>query len=261
MKVDIHGSPTVNNRKDTLQVIELNIINNCNRKCSFCPHSLDSYEHNNGYMTLDTVNIISNRLVEYGYTNTIAICGFGEPTLHKKLNEIITTLRRTSGILELITNGDLLTYSNIPVLFENGLDLLNVSVYDKETDIKVSNLLPSILTESQYVVKRRYTDEVILVNRNNIFEERNTGTISSCYLPSYKMLVDITGDVLLCCNDWTRKLKFGNLNEDSLDIIWFDRMNDIRMSLINGNRSIGPCKQCDINGTLFGINSVNKFIN
>lgn len=254
-----HLQDEVSDIKDTLQIVELNIMNNCNRSCSYCPHSMPSYQYVQGYMTLDTVHKIADNLLSYNYTNTVALCGYGEPTIHKNLPEIISILNRTNATIELITNGDLLTKDKIQEFFDNGLDLLNISIYDAETDNLVTNLLNNV-DVSKYIIRRRYIDNQLLVDRIAIVNKVNNKTNNPCYLTSYKMMVDINGDILLCCNDWTRDEVFGNLTTESLETIWLKNMNARRMALINGNRQYGACQSCDITGTLVGENSVKMFL-
>ena len=73
------------------------------------------------------------------------------------------------------------------------------------------------------------------------------------------MIVDTTGDVLLCNNDWTRNEKFGNLLSDSIETIWLNNMHNRRMELIQGKRIHNACSTCDIHGTKYGIDSARYF--
>jgi len=209
-------------------------------------------------MTLDTVDIIVQRLIDFDYKNTVSICGYGEPTLHKDLPTIISKLRSSNVTIELITNGDLLTTDNINQYFDNGLSLVNVSIYDIETDIKITQLLMPI-DSSRYVIKRKYIETPNLVNRISILNKKGKTKSNPCYLTSYKMMVDIDGDVLLCCNEWDRLETFGNLQTSSIETIWLDNMNQRRELLINGDRSIGACQYCDVQGNLAGEDSVKLF--
>jgi len=246
---------------DTLKILELNIMNNCNRSCIFCPHSDNSYKNTQGHMTYETLKLIVDNLIRFSFKNTLSICGFGEPLLHKDLPKFISLLRTTeSSLVELITNGDLLSSENIAEFYANGLNLLNVSVYDKETDVKVSRLLKDI-DPSLYIIKRRYLANINLVNRIEILKGEEQTVSKPCYLPSYKMMVDIDGTVLLCCNDWTRKHTFGNLTTDDLRTVWLNNMNQYRLNLLRGNRDMGACKHCNINGTLVGADVAIQFLN
>lgn len=240
------------NLKDTLKSIELNLANNCNRACSFCPHSLDTYKFKQGLMSLETVEVITQRLIEYDYSNRISVCGFGEPLVNKKIPSIIKCLTKTKGFLELTTNGDLLDKDNIIEFFDNGLHLLNVSIYDKESDDKITALLPTVLPNDKFIIRRRYLDYSNLVNRVDIVNYSGDKKKQPCYVPSYKMIIDYNGEVLLCSNDWSRDINFGNILETDLETIWLHNMKEKRIKLINGNRDADACVLCDIDGTHIG---------
>ena len=100
---------------------------------------------------------------------------------------------------------------NIKLWFDNGLDLLNISIYDYETELTVTELLTKTLPRDKFIIRRRYLDTSNLVNRIDIIRKIGDVIHNNCYIPSYKMIVDYDGTVLLCCNDWTRNINFGNI--------------------------------------------------
>ena len=53
--------------------------------------------------------------------------------------------------------------------------------------------------------------------------------------------------------------KFGNIYDQDLETIWLKNMNERRMKLINGDRSINSCKNCDIKGDIYGKESAIQF--
>ena len=65
------------------------------------------------------------------------------------------------------------------------------------------------------------------------------------------MTIDWNGDVLVCMQDWNKKIKFGNVKQIHY---WRFGKNKIyskyRMSLINGSRKLSPCNKCNADGTL-----------
>jgi molybdenum cofactor biosynthesis enzyme MoaA len=73
--------------------IELSLIDVCNRSCSFCPKSDDK-------VAPDTYNQMNSLLIDklaldlksIKYRGSIALCGYGEPLLHKDLNYIVKKL-------------------------------------------------------------------------------------------------------------------------------------------------------------------------
>jgi radical SAM protein with 4Fe4S-binding SPASM domain len=245
----------VHNLKTTLRNIEINVIDSCNRSCDACPHSDDSYNFRYGRGDVTLYHRLAEQLREY--TNSITLCGYGEPTMFKQLTDAIRILRTTPAQIELTTNGELLTVDKVRELFNAGLDFINISVYE-EAYVEHTNELVSILDSSQYLVRDRYLNQIKIVDRKGVLDETGKAKSNPCYLPSYKMIVNYNGDVYLCCNDWTRKNIYGNVSETNIFTIWEERMTEKRMELLAGNRQ-GCCSHCDIDGTDYGEESANYF--
>jgi MoaA/NifB/PqqE/SkfB family radical SAM enzyme len=107
--------------------VHLEPTNACNTSCVMCPR---------GQMTRIP------RLMDWGVFKAamelllpteipmISLVGFGEPTLHKRLVEMIAYIRRRRPemILKLTTNGSRLSAQYIDELYSAGLDLIEVSV-------------------------------------------------------------------------------------------------------------------------------------
>ena len=69
-----------------------------------------------------------------------------------------------------------------------------------------------------------------------------------CERPSTEIIVVYNGVVPLCCADVTWKEKMGNVNDRSLEDIWFSKQfSYIRESLLKSDRSCNQsCQQCDV---------------
>jgi radical SAM protein with 4Fe4S-binding SPASM domain len=74
--------------------------------------------------------------------------------------------------------------------------------------------------------------------------------LTGCYTPLLDMNVLFNGDVILCCNDWQRKMVIGNANLSSLKEIWNSpSINRIRELMIKKKYSDIPlCRNCSIVG-------------
>jgi radical SAM protein with 4Fe4S-binding SPASM domain len=74
-------------------------------------------------------------------------------------------------------------------------------------------------------------------------------------LPIWKNItVDATGDVIMCCQDYESKVKFGNLLKEPVEkIMNSQKYNQIRKMHKNGNFSMEVCRNCDnaINSSLW----------
>jgi radical SAM protein with 4Fe4S-binding SPASM domain len=74
------------------------------------------------------------------------------------------------------------------------------------------------------------------------------------------MTVDWQGDVLLCPQDWHKRVRFGNLHAQSLVSAWRSRaLQKRRVQLLEGRRCLAPCNGCNTDGTLHGGNHVAQW--
>jgi radical SAM protein with 4Fe4S-binding SPASM domain len=253
--------------KDTLRTVELNVVEICNRVCSFCPRNLETgYPNSNFRMSLDVVERIVDSLVVYGFKNRISIVGFGEPFLYKELVNAVSIIKKKIPDLkwlEIITNGDFLDREILISLSNAGCNQLTVSMYDSDISSKIKELVGSLNISLTF--KHCYEDnfELNLINRSDIFlKKESVNYTNKCYLPFYKMFIDHNGNVLTCNNDWNKTGIVGNIFNETLDEIWFgDKLNKYRKKLSKGLRKdLAPCKFCDITGTVFGEQSYNTFL-
>lgn len=250
----------------SLQTVEINSIDLCNRSCSFCPHSsVETYPNKKLKMSLDTITAIATQLSEFNYSNRVSFVGFGEPFLNKNLSIYIQTIKSFNPSikwLEVNTNGDFITRNKVEDLANAGCTHLTISMYDYDITEKISELLYGV--DIILTFKHLYNHETIaLVNRKEIVNDTiYLGLSRQCYVPFYKMFIDWNGDVLLCNNDWGRESIIDNINNRSIKDIWMgDTLFTYRKLLYEYNRSLVPCNKCNIHGTLYGRSSVDTLLN
>jgi len=243
----------------TLKNLEINITDACNRECEFCPHSEVEYQYRSDRAAPTLFSSIAQQLNDKNYTGSIVLCGYGEPTMYKSLREAVVTLASTNAKIELITNGELLTKEKVNDLFLAGLDVINISVYE-EKYVEHANLLVEDLKPTQWLIRNRYLGQIELVNRIEIRNGIEQGKTNPCWLLAYKMLINHNGDVMLCCNDWTRSNVYGNIYKTNLWNIWTDHLQEKRLELLAGKRT-GVCNNCNISGDSYGVDSVKFYEN
>ena len=250
--------------------IELSIIDFCNRKCVFCPKSNDLVAPNQShlYMDINLVKKLINDLYDIKFCGNIVLAGYGEPMFSPIYLQIIEEISKHFRI-ELVTNGDLLNIKNIKQLITLGT-YINVSVYDKDRLIEIQNLFRTVdIPEDRYILRDRWYSEtddfgIKLTNRAglvNIGNQTKIDKTAKCFYPFYSITIDWNGDVLLCPQDWNRRIKFGNIAYNSVHDIWIgSSYNKYRELLYSGNRNILPCKLCNCDGIHHGILYANNFI-
>lgn len=245
--------------------IDINPTELCNRKCEFCPRKDPSeYPNQNLNMTIELGKKIADELKEYKYRGGVIFSGYGEPLLHNDIVKLVGVFGEEIHT-ELITNGDKLNDGLLHELFKAGLGVILVSMYDgpHQVDYFKKMFTQAGLKEEQYVLRDRWYSinedyGVKLTNRAGAVKEgyqSDPDQERPCYYTHYSLQVDWNGDVMLCVQDFNKKIKFGNLYSQSLLEIWKSgNMSRYRKVLGRGHRVMYPCDRCNVNGTLHGKN-------
>tara|TARA_A100001011_G_scaffold87123_1_gene91532 strand:- start:81 stop:950 length:870 start_codon:yes stop_codon:yes gene_type:complete len=243
--------------------VELSLIDVCNRKCSFCPKSdelvaPDTYQS----MTRPLIEKIHDELKVMKFKGAIALCGYGEPMLHKDINWIVKKLSNVAPV-EIITNGDVLTSKKIQDLYLAGVSKVLVSMYDGPEQIEKFETLTkkaNVPNDTIILRDRWYNADsdfgVKLTNRAGTMKTGNQKPkdfYSKCFYPTYQFLIDWNGDIFLCPQDWQRRVTMGNMLQESLFEIWTGKIiTKFRKRLLDGKRDCTPCNKCNAEGTMLG---------
>ena len=261
-------------------LIEFNIFGTCNRNCTFCPVSNPQiYTKTQESFNINLFEKVISDLSSVNYSGTILFSAFSEPLLHKHIDKLICIAKQSLPLsrIEIVSNGDLLTTKKLKSLFSSGLDTINISMYDGKEQIKhfQSMRKEAGLNEKSVVLRRRYYENgnfgltisnragVINSNKFRDKQEKEIKTLplnSKCYYPFYSILVDLNGNILLCPHDWQKRMVFGNIKNDNIIDIWYEKkIENIRKNLAKANRNFTPCNQCDVIGTLIGQENFDKW--
>ena len=250
--------------------IELSLIDVCNRKCSFCPKVDESIAPDTFQkMSKKIIDNIHDQLLEINFNGTVSLCGYGEPLLHKDINYIVKKLSNVARV-EIITNGDVLSSKRLQDLYISNVSKVLISMYDGPEQItKFKKMTKQAnVPEEMVILRDRWYDQhndfgVKLTNRAgtiNTGDQEEIGKYLNCYYPTYQFLIDWNGDIFLCPQDWQRRISMGNMMQDTIFKIWTNKtLTEYRKNLLSGKRCSGPCKNCNANGTLLGVNHANKW--
>ncbi len=252
--------------------IELSLIDVCNRSCSFCPKSddkvaPDTYQK----MSKTLIDKLHDDLKKMNYKGSLALCGYGEPLLHKDIEYIVNKLSEVADI-EIVTNGDPLNHKMITKLYNANAARLLISLYDgpEQIDTFKSMIKQANVPEDFVILRDRWYTQtenfgVKLTNRAGTIKTGNqiaNDVHTTCYYPSYQFLIDWNGDVFLCPQDWQRRQTMGNMMQEELFDIWTSKvMKKYRVDLLKGKRCNNPCKTCNAQGTLLGVNHAKTWRN
>jgi len=251
--------------------IELSLIDVCNRTCSFCPKSdpsvaPDTYQN----MSRILIDKIHDDLKAMKYKGAIALCGYGEPLLHKDINYIVKKLSDV-GPVEIITNGDVLTSKKLQDLYLANVSKVLISMYDGPDHVENFKKLTkeANVPEEMVILRDRWYNAdsdfgVKLTNRAGTIKtgnQKSNVTYSKCFYPSYQFLIDWNGDIFLCPQDWQRRVTMGNVMQENLFEIWRGKiMTKYRKELLDGKRKSSPCNNCNAEGTMLGKSNADAWL-
>ena len=245
--------------------IELSLIDVCNRSCSFCPKSdpaiaPDTYQK----MSRSLIDKLASELKKMKYRGSIALCGYGEPLLHKDIFYITKKLSEVASV-EVVTNGDVLTSKMLKNLYLAKASRVLISMYDGPEQVKkFKRIIKNSKVDPDFIILRdRWYNKdnnfgVKLTNRTGTIKIGNqisNSTHTTCFYPTYQFLIDWNGDIFLCPQDWQRRVTMGNMMQEKIYDIWSGKIMDrYRKNLLAGKRTLSPCNSCNANGTLLGQN-------
>lgn len=251
--------------------IDCSITDLCNRACVFCPRVDPSiYPNQHLHMPVTLARKIGAELRALRYQGAVVLCGFGEPLLHPEVIDVVRALAMDdhggSKIrVEVVTNGDRLTAPLVRDLIAAGLGYFVVSAYDGPEQIEKFDAIFADAGCTDYVVRDRWYGAdsdfgLKLTNRAGtvtIGQQIDVDNLRShpCMYLTYMIQVDWNGDILLCPQDWHKRVRFGSVAHQSLVEVWTSAaMHKRRKRLLRGRNGMSPCDTCNADGTLHGFN-------
>ena len=237
-----------------LRYVELNLSELCNYTCVFCPRG-HGYENQNLHMSLETADIICKQIEDLGVPVKVQLAGRGEPTLCKNFKPIVEKLvalrERVPGLeLEMNTNGKWV---------DKYLEVI------KQLDDVVYNVYPETVEDPE-TLQKKYPEFRIKDKRNVMTRNWKTraGYIPDqispepeynhpkyggmCHKPFQVVYVNWNGDYNLCCDVWKDIEALGNIRTETIAEFTTSnsRLSEYRKTLVRGERTMSPCKDCNI---------------
>lgn len=235
--------------RNFVKMIEVEVNKNCNLKCGYCPNSLIKGKEPEQLMQQDLFRKILLDLKEIKYAGKMAFHRYNEPLMANVEEYIKMTKTLVPEITtELFTNGSLLSTKRLQTLHEAGIDKIIVTQHTPKGFIDKLLTIPDRLLKN---IDVKYGSELKLSNRagilSNIKDPVENVSQMTCKRPSNTMIIDVKGNVLICCDDYHRTTQMGNVNDKSIKEIWNSpKYKKIRESIAKGYRHILKlCQKCN----------------
>ncbi|EQC50898.1 radical SAM/SPASM domain-containing protein [Bacteriovorax sp. DB6_IX] len=238
--------------KRLFKIVEIEINSRCNMACSYCPNSVDERVEQ-GDMEDKTFEKILDSLEASDFRGIVSFHFYNEPLLSKKLAPFAKLLKQRlpKVLLQIYSNGTLLTKKKFDELREAGVDAFNIT---KHEDVKPNYIFDKTYEElneeeRKRVIYNNYT-QIDMSNRSGILEDiqNGAGEKTPCLLPSIMMSITLKGNILPCYEDFYQKLVMGNIHQNTLEEIWFgEKFSNFRQELRKpgGRLKNSPCDKCN----------------
>lgn len=108
------------------QYLDVELTNNCNFRCCFCPTGTKAMQRMKGYMSDDVAEAIVDNVSKY-HIPGVRFIRWGEPTMHPQYLTILDKVKKAGAFIHINTNGSLLDEEHIYRLMDMHLDSIKFS--------------------------------------------------------------------------------------------------------------------------------------
>lgn len=258
--------------------IALEIGAQCNRRCWFCPNSVN--KRPDEYMDPSLLRNIGRELAELNYNGRIVLYIYNEPFKNPLLLDIIDMFRKVvpKSTIMIATNADYIReYKQIQELYDAGLNQLQINVYTnvpryrvlksmlEKVDAEEGNIYSNTSPKKRFYSLEQKFDKKITPESPKVgrFELSNrSGNVPSlpmlkeplekmCVRPFRSMQINWRGEVILCCNDYHADVLCGDATINSVQDIWENSkiLRKFRKKLLRKDRhGLKLCDVCSFKG-------------
>ncbi len=207
-------------------------------------------------MSLDTLDVILESIRDLGQEITVQLAGRGEPTLHNQFGKILEKLLKfreevPSFRIEMNTNGARVSR------YQELMDQLDRVTYNIYPESKI-NYEDAVGQFPQFLVKdKKQPDDRKWKTRSGYIPLKEINPQSfepvprygkMCHKPFEVVYINYNGDYNLCCDVWKDIEVLGNVKTEPIKDYYKNnkRLLEYRAHLLRGERTIDPCKDCNI---------------
>jgi radical SAM protein with 4Fe4S-binding SPASM domain len=215
---DIVNRAARRNLLSRIHSLQIQTIDYCNLKCSWCPNS-KMKKSPETLMSSDTLARILRQLVDYNYKGEIHPFLMGEPTMDKRLPQLVKIIKNhlPENVVKIITNGtQLRTKESLDMLFESGVDKIHMNHYSGPFS-KITKARDSYYDKLSHFGLPFL--EPSFYNRGGNIDCEPADKKDVCDWFLHKLYFRHNGDLILCCSDYNYEVVFGNIMEQPLAMI------------------------------------------
>ena len=237
---------------DFFNDIDIEVNTACNRRCSYCPNSIDDrgLPKNNIEMKVALYEKIIDELALLNFTGRISPIFYGEPLLRKNLAALIKYTREKipQADIKITTNGDFLSLEKYQELVKAGASKFLITQHGPSMPKNIKDLFEFLKenpAEKVKIIYSKFEKNTPLYNRGGLIKPEKVDYDPRCLKPHNPLVIDAKGNVILCCNDYFSSVKFGNLEKEKLVDVWNKpAFKKIREELKKRNFKLDICKKC-----------------
>lgn len=251
--------------------LDIELTNQCNLRCTMCPHGDENWQPVKGMMPLSMAEDI---LVKGRGIPSVKFNFRGEAGLHKDLAALIA-YAKALGYVDIQINTNLVAFSErrIKEICDAGLTRIIVSVdgATKETyeKIRVGSNYNKLISNLQYLhgLKKRPKIRIQMTQQGDNEHEvelfRNTfsqwadevivkpvrtltGERKRCPQPSQRLVIGWDGTAYGCCGNWNDNFPVGQFPEQSLKELWNAEPMKLLRQIARDPKCANPCRNCDV---------------
>lgn len=239
-----HGST------DIFDVIYLETITACNRRCAYCPNatSENGRLENAKRMPADLYKAIIDELAAAGWKGDLQPHFYGEPLLDERLAEWVAYAKRKlpAARVSLFSNGDYLTVATYDALVKAGVTRFIITQHSAAPQQNVEDVL--VHARGNAGVEFAYKRLDVIWNRGGAVKvDHSHRRPSRCLWAPPTVGVDCEGNVLMCCHDYYRSHPMGSVRSESLLGVWNKpAYRRLRQQLRKGEYTLEICRKCTV---------------
>ena len=233
--------------------IEIETLNRCNEKCSFCPVNINEPQRDLSLMSIYLFKKIIDELTELKFDGHLNLYSNNEPFLDSRIFSFAKYASEKLPLAKkvILTNGSVLTIEKcnkiLPYIDELFIDNYNDNLVMNSTTKQIYNYFKYSKYNKKITICMRKRNEILSSRGGFAPNKKIAKTKAKCILPFKQLVIRPTGKVSLCSNDPLGKYTLGDITKSTLKEIWYSQTyKDFRKDMKEKGRTyIKSCINCD----------------